>query len=90
MEYSEFRRLLGKSGLTTREFGEIIKMNPTSISNYAKVGEVPSHLAIITALMGEMADNGLDFRAVLSRIKIKPNKPRGLPINRNINKDDDF
>lgn len=77
MTYDEFRRQLGKAGITAREFAVLLKMCPNSITNYAQRGEVPSHLAVIVALMGEIADNGLDFRLVLSRIEIASNKPRG-------------
>lgn len=77
MNYEEFRRQLGKAGLTVKGFAELIKQTPNSITNYASQGEVPPHLAIIAALMGEMADGGLDFRATLSRIHFEANKPRG-------------
>lgn len=77
MTYEEFRRQLGKAGLTTKNFAELVKLNSNSITNYAKKGEVPSHLAVIAALLGEMAERKIDFRDVLSRIEIEPNKPRG-------------
>lgn len=77
MTYDEFLRHLGKAGLTLRQFAELVKMNRVSLSNYAKKGEVPSHLAVISALMGEMAERRIDYREVLSRIDIAPKKPRG-------------
>lgn len=77
MTYMEFQRHIGKAGLTVRGFADLIKMNRVSLSNCSKKGEVPSHLAVIAALMGEMADKGLDFRAILERIDITPKKPRG-------------
>lgn len=77
MTYDEFRRQLGKAGLTAKEFAELIKQSPNSITNHAKQGEVPSHLAIIAALMGDMADAGMDFRTTLSRIPFEACKPRG-------------
>ncbi len=77
MNYKEFRRQLGKAGLTVKEFAELIKQTPNSITNHAAEGEVPSHLAIIAALMGGMADASVDFRATLSQIEYKPSKPRG-------------
>lgn len=55
-------------------------MNRVSISNLSKKGEVPVHLAVIAALMGEMAVKGVDFRAVLARIKIEPQPAKGLPL----------
>lgn len=77
MTYEEFQRQLGKAGLTIKAFAELVKMNRVSLSNYAKQGEVPSHLAVIAVLLGEMADQGIDFRRVLARISISPKKPRG-------------
>jgi hypothetical protein len=77
MVYEEFKRQVGKAGLTFREFADLLKLNPTSISNRAKRGGVPNHLAVIAALMGEMKDHQIDFKSVLARIEIVPNKPRG-------------
>lgn len=77
MCYDEFQRQLGKAGVTIREFAMLIKMNSNSVTNYAKSGEVPSHLAVIAALLGEMSERKIDFRSVLSRIEIEPKKPRG-------------
>lgn len=77
MTYDEFRRQLGKAGLTVKGFAGIIKQTPNSITNYAAQGEVPPHLAIIAALMGDMAESGLDFRATMARIQFVSSKPRG-------------
>lgn len=77
MTYEEFRRQLGKAGLSAKEFADLVKMNRNSITNYAKDGVVPSHWAIVALLMGEMADSGLDFKKALNRIEIEPNKVRG-------------
>ena len=77
MTYNEFRRQLGKAGLSVKNFAEVIKQNPNSITNYAVQGEVPLHLAIIVTLMADMADHELDFRAALSRIHFEAVKPRG-------------
>jgi hypothetical protein len=77
MTYDEFLRQLGKAGLTVKEFAQLVRMNRVSISNNAKKGQVPSHLAVIAALMGEMAERGIDYRAALSRIEIAPRKPKG-------------
>lgn len=74
----EFLRQVGKSGLSVKAFAELLFMNRVSISNLSKMGEVPVHLAVIAALMGEMADKGLDFRIVLTRIKIEPRTAKGF------------
>lgn len=84
MTYDEFKRQLGKAGIKAREFAGLIKLHPNSVTNYARQGAVPSHLAVIVTLMGEMAENRLDFRAVLSRIEIVPNKPRGVSMKKRI------
>ena len=82
MTYDEFLRQLGKAGLNIRQFAELMKMNRISLSNYGKKGEVPSHLAIIATLLGEMAERKIDFREVLSKVDISPKKPRGAGIGK--------
>lgn len=77
MTYEEFRRQLGKAGLTVKGFAKLIKQTPNSITNHAAQGEVPPHLAIIAALMGDMAEAGVNFRVTLSRITFEASKPRG-------------
>ncbi|UGV32144.1 XRE family transcriptional regulator [Halopseudomonas aestusnigri] len=77
MTYDEFQRQIGKAGLTIREFADLVKMHRNSVTNYARLGEVPSHLAVIAALLGAMADNKVDFRSVLDTIEIESKKPRG-------------
>lgn len=77
MSYEEFLRQLGKAGLKIGEFSELIKMNRNSITNCSKAGTVPSHLAVIATLMGEMAEHRIDYKKPLSRIEIKAKMPRG-------------
>ncbi len=77
MNYDEFKRHLGKAGVTAYEFADLTKMNRNSVTNCSQKGMVPSHLAVIVALMGEMAENKLDFRNILSKIEIKAKRPRG-------------
>ncbi|MGY6162935.1 XRE family transcriptional regulator [Paraburkholderia strydomiana] len=77
MVYEEFRRQLGKAGVTAREFAGLIGLSPNSITNYSKLGEVPSHLAVIVVLMAELADQQLDFRAPLARIGVERKRVRG-------------
>ena len=66
MPYSEFQRLIGKAGLTIKEFAELLGMNPNSITNYHKEGDIPSHIAIINSSMKE---NGIDFYKVFEKVK---------------------
>jgi hypothetical protein len=82
MTYDEFLRQMGKAGLTIRQFAELVKMNRISLSNYAKKGEVPSHLAVIAVLVGEMGERKIDFKALLKNIDIDPKKPRGAGIGK--------
>lgn len=77
MTYSEFLRHLGKAGLSVKDFADLVKMNRNSITNCSRQGDVPSHLAVIATLLGEMAEHHVDFRDVLSSIDIEPKKPRG-------------
>lgn len=52
-------------------------MNPNSISNYARAVELPAHLALIAVLIAEMSVQGLDYRRVITKVKVTPKKPRG-------------
>lgn len=77
MSYDAFLRELAKAGLSIRKFAELIEMNPNSVSNYARLGEVPDKLAIIAALVAEMSAQSLEYRAVISRLELSAKKPRG-------------
>ena len=77
MLYAEFLALLGKAGLSVRAFAELIGMNPNSISNYARAGDVPTHLALIAALVVGVSELGGDYRQIISKVEVTPKKPRG-------------
>lgn len=77
MTYQEFQRQLGKAGLSVKEFSSLVGMTPNSVTNYARRESVPTHLAVISKLMGEMAEHGVDFRSPLSGLGVAPKKPRG-------------
>lgn len=78
MTYDEFQRQLGKAGISVREFADLVRMNRNSVTNCSKRGEVPSHLAVIVSLMGELAEHHIDFKLTLEKIEIEHKKPRGL------------
>ena len=75
MTYTEFKRQLGKAGLTVRAFAALLGQTPNSITNYASKGQVQTHLAIIATLMAEMADAGMDFQGALRRAGLAPSEP---------------
>lgn len=77
MNYKAFRSHLGRAGLTNKDFAELVKLNSKSITNYKKADKVPVHWAIVAMLMGELAGNGLEFRHLIRRMEIEPNKVRG-------------
>ena len=77
LPYNLFLAELGKAGLTVRAFADLIGMNRNSVSNYARIGEVPRHLAVIASLLAEMSVQGIAFQAVIARIALTPKKPRG-------------
>lgn len=77
MKYEEFRRNLGKAGLTNKQFAKLITLSDKSISNLSGRKEVPNHLAIIALLMGELADNGIGFKEKIDGLDLKKAKPRG-------------
>ena len=77
MRYADFLSELGKAGLSVRAFAELIGMNPNSISNYARTGELPTHLALIAVLVVGVSELGGDYRRIMSKVALTPKKPRG-------------
>ena len=77
MPYADFLVELGKAGLTIRAFAELIGMNPNSVSNYARSGELPTHLALIAVLMVGISEMGGDYRQIMSKVERVPKRPRG-------------
>jgi hypothetical protein len=79
LSYDEFISELGKAGLSVRKFAELVGMRPNSVSNNARRGEVPAHLAVIAALLSELAVHRIPIDPVFSRIEVSKNikKPRG-------------
>jgi hypothetical protein len=74
MDYREFRRQLGKAGVTVNDYSSLLHVRPSSISNYAKKGFVPQAHAIIAVALGEAGDNGTDFLALLARYGVSPER----------------
>ena len=70
MDYSQFRRHLGKAGLSVNEFASLLDVSPSAVSNYAQKAVVPRSYAALAILLGHTADNNLDFRITLSRFGI--------------------
>jgi len=75
MNYGEFRRHLGKAGLSVNDYAALIDVRPSSISNYRKKVEVPRVHAVIAVMLGEAADRSVNFREVLARFGL-PIQPR--------------
>jgi hypothetical protein len=69
MPYTIFQRLVGKAGLSIKEFAALLDMKPNSITNYSKQGVVPTHIAVIVALISTMKDEGLDFYPIFEKVK---------------------
>jgi hypothetical protein len=78
VDYDEFKRRLGKAGLSVREFSELLRCNCNTVSNYASRKAVPTHFAVCVTLMSEMAEKGLDFKASLLALDVRGKLPRGL------------
>lgn len=77
LTYGEFLAELEQAALTVREFAALVHMHPNSVSNYARAGEVPTHLAVIAALLAELRRNAIDHQPIFARIRIAAKRPRG-------------
>lgn len=69
MPYTEFQRLIGKAGISIKEFAALLDMNPNSITNYSKKGIIPVHIAVIVTFISTMKDEGSDFYPIFEKIK---------------------
>jgi len=77
MDYEEFKRNVGKAGLSLKEFASLIKANPNSITNLANKEErIPKNLAIISSLLGELVDKGIDYNPLFEKMNLEKQKPR--------------
>ena len=92
MDYREFKRNIGKAGISVKRFAELIRCHPASITNLSQKGKsekIPKNLAIIAVLIGEMKDNGLHFEELLANLDIEANQGRhenGFNCNRKTDK----
>jgi transcriptional regulator with XRE-family HTH domain len=77
MPYADFIIELQRAGLSVRAFAELVGMNPNSISNYARSGDVPVHLGLICVLVAELHAHGVNYRESMARVGVAPKKPRG-------------
>lgn len=72
MLYAEFRRHLGKAGMTINDFAAYLGVRPASVSNHSKSGVVPRNYAIIAILLGDTADRGVSGPELLRSFGVFP------------------
>jgi hypothetical protein len=87
MLYPEFRRHLGKAGMTINEFAAYLCVQPASVSNYSKSGSVPRTYAIIAIFLGDAADRGVNIVQLLESFGVTP---RAVPAGSNVKQLDMF
>lgn len=75
--YADFVAELDKAALTIRAFAGLVGMQPNSISNYASHGEVPTHLALIAALLAELKQHGISSDGAIARVGPLVKRTRG-------------
>ena len=79
--YEDFLGELNKAGLSVKRFADLIGMQPNSVSNNKKRGEVPVHLALIASLLAEMAARQIDYEPVMARVQPLKKRPRGAAVD---------
>ena len=80
MTYDRFLDELNKAGLSVKRFADLVGMQPNSVSNNRKRGEVPIHLALIASLLAEMSARQIDYEPVIARVQPIKKRPRGAAI----------
>ena len=59
MDYQEFKRLVGTSGLQMNEFAELIDMRATSLAKYSNEEEVPARYAVLAVVLADVVHRKL-------------------------------
>jgi len=78
--YEHFLTELAKAGLSVKRFADLIGMQPNSVSNNKKRGEVPLHLAVIAILLAEMSARQIDYDPIMARVQPVKKRARGAAI----------
>ena len=76
MNYEELTRNIAKAGLDIKEFAELIKANPNSITNLKSKEKMPKNIAIVAVLLGEMKEAKLPFKDYLNSLDLEEQKAR--------------
>ena len=71
MNYEELTRNIAKAGLDIKEFAELIKANPNSITNYKRTKVIPLNLAITISLISYLKKTGITPENIINEIKKK-------------------
>lgn len=77
MDYQEFTRNINKAGLSLKEFAILLEANPNSITNLSSKEKIPKNLAVISVLLGEMKDKGVEYKHLFEKMDLEPQKARG-------------
>lgn len=77
MDYQEFTRNIKKAGLSIKEFANLLEANPNSITNLSNKEKMPKNLAVISVLLGEMKDKGIEYRHLFDKMDLEPQRARG-------------
>lgn len=76
MNYEELTRNIAKAGLDIKEFAELIKAHPNSITNLKSKKKIPKNIGIIAVLLGEMKEAKLPFKDFLNCLDLEEQKAR--------------
>ncbi len=76
MNYEELTRNITKAGLDIKEFAELIKANPNSITNLKSKEKMPKNIVVIAVLLGEIVDKGLEYKYLFEKLDLEEQKAR--------------
>lgn len=76
MKYEELIRNIGKAGLDVKQFADLLKANPNSITNLSQKDVVPKNIMIIAVLLGELVDKGIEYKSLFEKMNLQEQKAR--------------
>jgi len=74
MDYQTLKQNIKKAGLNIRKLATLLEVNPNSISNLSKKEKMPKNLFIITALLAQLKEKGVEPEEAFKNAGVYPSK----------------
>ena len=74
MDYQTFKHNIKKAGLNIRKLAALLEVNPNSITNLSKKEKMPKNLYLISALLAQLKEKGVEPEEAFKQAGVYPVK----------------